>query len=99
MIEQIGDIRCNRFVTGKKPQIFIDQRRDRIVISSPKMDIAADALPFPAHHHDDLAMDLEVYQSINNMDTFLLQHACPANIAFLIKTSLELHQDSHLLAA
>src|SRR5574339_243756 len=62
------------------------------------MDITADTLAFPAHNHDDLAMDLEIYQSIDNMDTFLLQHARPANIALFVKTCLKFHQDSHLLA-
>src|SRR5690242_15775990 len=63
------------------------------------MNIATNSLPFLAHNHNDLAMDLEIYQSIDNVDTFLLKHARPADITFFIKARLQLHQNGYLLAA
>src|SRR6266487_4372161 len=60
------------------------------------MKITTDALSFFAHHHNYLAVDLETYQAIDNMDTLLLKHARPADIALLIKARFKFHQDRYL---
>src|SRR6266498_1946624 len=63
------------------------------------MKITTDTLAFFAHHHNYLAVNLQTYQAIDNMDTLLLKHARPADITLFIKTRFKFHQNSHLLSA
>src|SRR5215213_10840079 len=62
------------------------------------MKITANAIPFLAHHHDDLAVDLKPHQAIHHMDALLFQHTRPADVALFIEARLELHQDRHLFS-
>ncbi len=91
IIEQIRDICTHGFITSEYTDIFVDKRRDSVVITGTKVEITANPLPFLADDHRHFAMGFKPHQSIHYMNTCLFQHFCPADITLFIEARLEFH--------
>ena len=86
------------FVTGKDTAVCIKLGCGIVIVSGCQMHISADPVFFSSHNKSDLAVCLQSYQTVNYMAACLLQHFCPDDIVFLIKTRLQFYKNGNLLA-
>ena len=96
-VEHGSCILSKPFVTGKDTAVCIKLGCGIVIVSGCQMHISADPVFFSSHNKSDLAVCLQSYQTVNYMAACLLQHFCPDDIVFLIKTRLQFYKNGNLL--
>ena len=97
VVEEVGAIFADGFVAGEQTDIGVELRGDRVVIAGGEVHVAADAVFFLADDERGLAVDFEVEQSVDNVDTLTLQLSGPFDVALFVEAGFEFDQDGDLL--
>ncbi len=94
----MGDILTDLRVSGEQSEVLVEPGRLRVVVAGAEMAVAPQLVTVVPHHHRELAVRLQADQSVDDVDSCLLQFSCPVDVVLLIEARLDLHEGEHLLA-
>src|SRR5262245_9027503 len=98
VVEQLRDVFAETLIGGEESEVCVNARRDRVVVASAEMNVAAQLVLLLAHDEGDLGVGLQPDQAVDDVDAGLLQSLGPLDVRLFIEAGLEFDQHRDLFA-
>ena len=98
VVEELGQILADLFVTGEEPNVRVEPGGTGVVVARSHMGVAAQTVEVLPDREDHLAVGLQADDAVGDVDSNFLHPARPADICALVEAGLQLEHHRNLLA-
>ena len=98
VVEEIGDVGRDLLVGREDPEILVQPRGRRVVVPGADVRVPAQRVALTSDDEGHLRVDLQVGESVRDVDAGLLERSRPLDVAELVEARLELDEAHRLLS-